>query len=1035
MADRAWFLAARRGDAAYIRAHAPQMAGRADEDYPHFTALMYAAGAGSGECVALLAPREARMSTRSGWTALMAAADAGCREAVFALRDAEGGMATTRAYSCYRAGTTALLVAASKGFAQIVEALFSLEAEASGWTRLFYDAFRLDYDGVQLGVRALGLEGGDDVSVSGRNRGGGGRGGPAAPGSGRSGPGLQLAGSLAPDSALSPQRSPGSDMHGRTPLMYVALRGEQAQEVFVPSGPSSGSDARPVSGDSLQGSRNSGTASDRRDPLMDTPPRAGAESPRGHYRVFFSAEEAELTDAERIVRALSPHFGGAVDLQGKTALHYAAEANNSTVAGAIARWAPRELRRRVPGYFPRTALMLAAERGFIDVVLRLAEGESGEASAGGVTALMLACKGGYEECVCALASLEGELRLTGKWDQLSEGAGPVEVAVQHKQLRCARLLRKLCALRAEVQAGGPAGQATASAPASAPAPALSLTSKVSSQPYQPLNAAPSSQVLTQPLASAPESALAASSQCASQFTSQPAPVAAPLTAQQHAQALSASLSAPVPVPDSYLMQPSDLPDTITRIVAEHSETKALLQRYEATHREMLSRLEEARTENSVLNREHEATLSELQQARVRATQLQSELDDRRSEAAASSKRVGELETRLRQVEQQARKFEEQAAQSYAENVELKAALQSLQEERAALLRQSSQCANAREQAEWSLERVRADLRHCEEMLANSRSETARARQEATTLRMQLSRAKLDIGPPESQRRIQAAPPSVPLAARAAISTPFFDSPPAGPPAPPAAAGRQGAGCPSEASSLPPAQSACQEADRVAPTAVSPRRAESGSRARATAAVRSTGVPEPGREGSLPSAPESPAPGDPANPPGDETLKLSSVPQAVELFEAVPAQGSSAAKASPRAPRGSAGSGPGNAFQNSGSPEAERRESTDLRDDIQGDGENRGEGRLAEDFEGGAAAPGPVVIENSIHASMRPTIAPLPRRPRAASSEVCEGRAGRGAVAGSKESASFVDLYNALCSSMSDGDTDSRGGGEERGEAA
>jgi len=150
----AWFAAAKNGDTQYIMANFEANQGSAEQKYPFFTALMYAADAGNVRMVTCLRKGEAGKSTPTGWTALMAASAKGAADCVSALADLEAGMETTRNHDCFLPHATALLVAATSGHDDIVLKLYDREAGKSGWNSLFLNAYLMHYGDILKDLEA-----------------------------------------------------------------------------------------------------------------------------------------------------------------------------------------------------------------------------------------------------------------------------------------------------------------------------------------------------------------------------------------------------------------------------------------------------------------------------------------------------------------------------------------------------------------------------------------------------------------------------------------------------------------------------------------------------------------------------------------------------------------------------------------------------------------------------------------------------------------------------------------------------------------
>lgn len=338
-----WYQAAREDDLEYITQHLSEFQGTFDESYPYYSALMYAAANGHLRLVQLLGSREARLTTRTGWTALMAAAEQNRLAVVQYLLPLENGIKTRRPTNYYRVGTTALLVAATKGYVEVVQAIYSYlpEVEASTWNPLFLSSFLIDNTMVDI-----------------------------------------LAGDFAQ----------GLDVYNRTPLMYAVMH----------------------------------------------PPDAKAEE-----------------RLESIIRRLGPLQDGYDDYYGKTALIYATEAHNALAVGLILRYMHNEAKRKAVSPEGKTALMIAAEKGYADICSLLLSEESRLVTGKGFCALMYATLNKHLDVVRLLGQHEYDLALVTDFSPFHTGMTAYDMALQMGSMEIVEELKKYMTSTVEQPVGKP----------------------------------------------------------------------------------------------------------------------------------------------------------------------------------------------------------------------------------------------------------------------------------------------------------------------------------------------------------------------------------------------------------------------------------------------------------------------------------------------------------------------------------------------------------------------------------------------------
>lgn len=116
----------------------------------------------------------------------------------------------------------------------------------------------------------------------------------------------------------------------------------------------------------------------------------------------------ELT---RTIELLGPLNEGATDYYGKTALIYAVEANNSLAVETLINYTTKEVGCKTVSVDGKTALMIAAEKGYTKICSLLVDSEKRMMTSKGLTALMYAVVNAHTEIVQLLAPLEVDMHI------------------------------------------------------------------------------------------------------------------------------------------------------------------------------------------------------------------------------------------------------------------------------------------------------------------------------------------------------------------------------------------------------------------------------------------------------------------------------------------------------------------------------------------------------------------------------------------------------------------------------------------------
>lgn len=151
------------------------------------------------------------------------------------------------------------------------------------------------------------------------------------------------------------------------------------------------------------------------------------------YLVMFP-RHSTLVLLEECIGYLAQAQQGAIDACTKTALMYAAENNNADAVQLLLQLTTLEARKQMETKDEYTALMIAASRGYSDIVLQLLPKEAGIVTSNGVTALMLAVRYNQIEAARLLKDAEAEFQTSGPFDVFSPAATAFSIAqYYHRQ--------------------------------------------------------------------------------------------------------------------------------------------------------------------------------------------------------------------------------------------------------------------------------------------------------------------------------------------------------------------------------------------------------------------------------------------------------------------------------------------------------------------------------------------------------------------------------------------------------------------------
>lgn len=133
----------------------------------------------------------------------------------------------------------------------------------------------------------------------------------------------------------------------------------------------------------------------------------------------------ELT---RTIELLGPLNEGAADYYGKTALIYSTEANNSLAVEALLNYTTREVGCKTVSVDGKTALMIAAEKGYTKICSLLVDSEKRMMTSKGLTALMYAVVNAHTGIVQLLAPLEADMHIIEDVPPFTAGMKAIDMA-------------------------------------------------------------------------------------------------------------------------------------------------------------------------------------------------------------------------------------------------------------------------------------------------------------------------------------------------------------------------------------------------------------------------------------------------------------------------------------------------------------------------------------------------------------------------------------------------------------------------------
>lgn len=147
-----------------------------------------------------------------------------------------------------------------------------------------------------------------------------------------------------------------------------------------------------------------------------------------HLALGPSAPANDALELTRIIELLGPLNEGATDYHGKTALIYATEANNGLAVEALLNYTTKEAGCKTVSVDGKTALMIAAEKGYTKVCSLLVESEKRMMTSKGLTALMYAAVNGHTEIVQLLAPLEAGMHIVEDVPPFTAGMRAIDMA-------------------------------------------------------------------------------------------------------------------------------------------------------------------------------------------------------------------------------------------------------------------------------------------------------------------------------------------------------------------------------------------------------------------------------------------------------------------------------------------------------------------------------------------------------------------------------------------------------------------------------
>lgn len=147
-----------------------------------------------------------------------------------------------------------------------------------------------------------------------------------------------------------------------------------------------------------------------------------------HPALGSSAPTNDALELTRIIELLGPLNEGATDYYGKTALIYATEANNGLAVEALLNYTTKEAGCKTVSVDGKTALMIAAEKGYTKLCSLLVDSEKRMMTSKGLTALMYAVVNAHTEIVQLLAPLEADMHIVEDVPPFTAGMKAIDMA-------------------------------------------------------------------------------------------------------------------------------------------------------------------------------------------------------------------------------------------------------------------------------------------------------------------------------------------------------------------------------------------------------------------------------------------------------------------------------------------------------------------------------------------------------------------------------------------------------------------------------